>query len=581
MHIVNCEHPLKVWDEVNHSYKVVPCGHCNTCNVNRSTSWISRLEQERKESAYTLFFTLTYAPEFLPLLEIVKIDFNDNLKTGLLSHKKRDFTKISANNRINKRFVIVDKNKKPLSDEYNSFEVLVDVAMLSEHRTENLINLYDGFIPYCSVYDCQTFIKRLRSLAYREAYGTDKGLAESQKIRYYLATEYGPTSYRPHIHGLLFFDDRKIEEVIRHALSKAWLLGNIEYESVCSSASSYVAKYLNSFSRLPRIYKTTALRPFALSSRKPPIGLRSVKDSTIKTILSEKSPVMPVQDAATGNLTYVPLWRSLENRLFPKLPYDSAFSFNERFELLHEFTGKFEKYFSAWRVKQELGYIPEEQFKHYISYDMFCSFYAHQYLRLLKSKNFTLYMQYILRIVPNLGIHTSFDNNNLFEYIRLLHDSNAFKQVYYVARLVARNCLVYGYSVSDYCRIYDEYAKNRALYRLQQMYLFEEDFCLHNDCRFLLYIDSERYFRYASISYSDLTETDFIILSGFGLSKDDLKCIYKDEDSRRAFFLRYDVTNAMDYKEMIRVNQKIMDDSTKTKVKNEYLEEHPELKTLI
>ena len=54
----------------------VPCGKCVACLANRRAEWCARLKIEQSYSDWSLFVTLTYAPEYLPYCPGGKPGFN-------------------------------------------------------------------------------------------------------------------------------------------------------------------------------------------------------------------------------------------------------------------------------------------------------------------------------------------------------------------------------------------------------------------------------------------------------------------------------------------------------------------------
>lgn len=63
-----------------HKYRVVPCGKCPKCLLNRAKAWIYRLQQEEKRHSNSLFITLTYSNENCPISE-----------NGFMTLNKRDY----------------------------------------------------------------------------------------------------------------------------------------------------------------------------------------------------------------------------------------------------------------------------------------------------------------------------------------------------------------------------------------------------------------------------------------------------------------------------------------------------------
>jgi hypothetical protein len=97
-------------------------------------------------------------------------------------------------------------------------------------------------IPYVCNRDLDLFLKRLRS------YYPD------EKLRYYAVSEYGPTSFRPHWHLLLFSNSERFSQTVCENVSKAWSYGRCDASLSRGFAASYVASYVNSFVALPDFY---------------------------------------------------------------------------------------------------------------------------------------------------------------------------------------------------------------------------------------------------------------------------------------------------------------------------------------
>jgi hypothetical protein len=97
-------------------------------------------------------------------------------------------------------------------------------------------------IPYVCNRDLDLFLKRLRSYYPYE------------KLRYYAVSEYGPTSYRPHWHLLLFSNSERFSQTVLENVSKAWSYGRCDASLSRGFAAPYVASYVNSFVALPDFY---------------------------------------------------------------------------------------------------------------------------------------------------------------------------------------------------------------------------------------------------------------------------------------------------------------------------------------
>lgn len=116
--------------------------------------------------------------------------------------------------------------------------------------------------------DIQLFMKRLRKRF--SSYGIT--------IRFFLCSEYGPKTLRPHYHGILFGIPPSKGSIyfnkvfISALISDSWKQGFITVDPVSPARCFYVAKYCSSVSVLPDHLKDVRYKPFLLCSRKPGIG---------------------------------------------------------------------------------------------------------------------------------------------------------------------------------------------------------------------------------------------------------------------------------------------------------------------
>lgn len=108
--------------------------------------------------------------------------------------------------------------------------------------------------PMVSKTDVQLFMKRLRKAF------------EPFKIRYFLVSEYGSNTLRPHYHFILF--NHPLDLDLHSSVIKAWNKGHVHIGQCTGASISYCAKYCLSFAELSKEY----VRPFMLCSRRPGIG---------------------------------------------------------------------------------------------------------------------------------------------------------------------------------------------------------------------------------------------------------------------------------------------------------------------
>lgn len=273
---ISCLHPRTVYNKYTGQLVSVPCGKCSACLIRRSSLWTARLREESACHPYTMFVTLTYDDSHLPLVSL------DSLADSFFT----------------------DNFNKAVSDSFD------------------FINYHRQLIPCLSVRDLQLFFKRLRSkISYY--HGTQTTL------RYFVAGEYGPTTFRPHYHMLLWFDNPNLVQSIKNYIYEAWKsftchksLSSFLRRNKCvfvhGSAESYVAGYLNCFTYLPEILKQKPFRPFHLQSSNPPIGAIRILKESLEQLLSGNVTTVSLRRQSSGDVVELSLWRGLENRFFPK-----------------------------------------------------------------------------------------------------------------------------------------------------------------------------------------------------------------------------------------------------------------------
>lgn len=281
MRLCTCLHPRKIKNPYSGEDMFVPCGKCSACRTKKSFDWTSRLEQERQCWTYCVFFTLTYDPQFCPFCTLIDDRFVAMSDGEVVDLYDYDFEHWSED----------------------------DIDYLLRNKTVNVLDFTD----------VQKFVKRLRY--YFKITENEK---RYQNFRYYISGEYAPKHNRPHYHGLLFFNGQEAFRSIEQLLFKAWSvkrhgqytpIGIIDVQSVQTTASSYVASYVNGFYDLPRIYTVAGNKPRAIFSKRPPIGTLLANDVQTAQIFFTSAVKISVPNF-TEYVT-IPLWKSFANRLFP------------------------------------------------------------------------------------------------------------------------------------------------------------------------------------------------------------------------------------------------------------------------
>lgn len=241
-----CFHPRKVTNRYTHETLFVRCGTCPSCLVHRSNIQCALISNMSSHFKYAYFFTLTYSDEFVPRvsLEVVercnaeseidsymsdsdprRLPYDDSKyqiaatylsRSGCFrvhdSGRVRDFSETESSFQFLHTFsgkeihdLLIASNGR-----YDFTRKCVTFPSIDECRNEILV---------LNPYDQNLFFKRLRKLI-SERY--------NEKICYYLVSEYGGRTYRPHWHGILFFNSDELTSSICELVSKSWSYGRTD-----------------------------------------------------------------------------------------------------------------------------------------------------------------------------------------------------------------------------------------------------------------------------------------------------------------------------------------------------------------
>lgn len=246
-----CQNPRTVVNKYTHEPVVVSCGSCPSCILRRSGIQTNLLTAYSAQFRYVYFVTLTYAPCFLPTLEVSVIetctddiadvsvvpDIN-NLDASDPNTYLFGFRSVPRSASVKLKNSTVERTFKDPEVKFSYPMTSKEILSILEKIKHNVPNR----IPYLCNRDLDLFLKRLRS------YYPD------EKLRYYAVSEYGPTSFRPHWHLLLFSNSERFSETVCENVPKAWSYGRCDASLSRGFAAPYVASYVNSFVALPDFY---------------------------------------------------------------------------------------------------------------------------------------------------------------------------------------------------------------------------------------------------------------------------------------------------------------------------------------
>lgn len=291
-----CTQPLHM--RIDRRVVRVPCGHCDDCNNHRSTRNAVLAQLEAQHHKYVLFVNPSYDMESVP---VARVEYSPHRVGHVMS---------------------VYNDSKRMCKDYESTNQLIYQRIINHDEKKKIDTLFrdnkfryfgKNRFPYTSSREVQRFIKRLRYYIY-----TDQTVPfdERRQVRYFAAYEYGPQSFRPHMHVLLFTNSETIFKQAGYYISKAWTFGRCPWSLSRGSCAQYAAEYTTANSVLPSLLSHRSISPRSLHS----IGLGKEKDSILSLPLEQiqysKIAVRMFTDGS--KLKYISPSFSVEPSLFPK-----------------------------------------------------------------------------------------------------------------------------------------------------------------------------------------------------------------------------------------------------------------------
>lgn len=500
MRVFQCEHPKVVTNLYSGEQVVCRCGKCSACLDTRAALWVQKLDNEMQCHRYTLFVTLQYNEQNVP--QVVRLR-NEDLPFKCCPH---DYSYIDCE--TSEIFGFYDKSVSRHNKADCNYVKNTKVLLTLSKR------------------DCQLFIKRLRYFINQ--------IAKYEHLRYFITGEYGGRTYRPHYHLLLFFDSEKVAENINELLCKSWKLGNIyDPHFVNGSASEYVASYVNSFSKLPSIYSHVGLRQFTLYSKQPAIGTLQILRQDYSKIFFEKLNKIRLFKGDIHEFVDVPLWRSIQDRLFPRIPSFNSLSCEDRVRM-YEFGNRFPQAESSEVFARWLSIYYAKGSSH--------DSVEKRYFEKISKKPVVSY-----DLLGNKTISYRFCDNSLLNFARIV------RRVAIQAQSFNISIREYVNNISDF---YDELQKSRYY---EQLNFQDEYFKKHPDESHALFFDYAFIDRVNGKLFSSLSPSD----------KYYLKCNMLADDSTD--IVRLSLDDCFDYKDMVTLHNKINHENCKTKDMNDYI----------
>lgn len=147
--------------------------------------------------------------------------------------------------------------------------------------------------------DVQLFLKRLRKKI------------EPYKVRYFLVSEYGPQTFRPHYHMILFNFPQLLKNKLYDIINESWKLGFIAVDDISPGRIAYCCSYCLDSSRLPKQYT----RNFMLCSKRPALGSTYLdNDSVCRYHVDNLDDFVYISEA--GKVSKIKMPRYYRDKLF-------------------------------------------------------------------------------------------------------------------------------------------------------------------------------------------------------------------------------------------------------------------------
>lgn len=543
MNLESCLHPIKVRKAYTGEVILTPCGKCEACRAAHNAHWTQRLTKECDSHKYTLFVTLTYDDNNLPIMRK-----HGNTFVGETSRHRSDCIPV-----VSREDVIEVCSK-------NGLEVEKNLEFFDQHSV----------LPYCSVQDAQNFIKRLRknlATATRQFYSS---LGSSQSIgskdtylRYWCTLEYGPTTYRPHMHLLLWFSSEIFATKYNELIHKSWKYGfsKSEFPMFGTAASSYVAKYVNCFADLPAVFQCRGALSKSVFSRYPAIGTLSDSPDKVSEIFNSLITKEVAGTAEDGTVVLAPLLRCYKDRTFPKLTLFDSLSHADRTRL--------------YSAPDRFGTNSVGDYDYRL-------FERNVIARYLKDRT-DFFGSYAYTLLINSDFGADYFNRDdssgkvfgaLNSYYSDIFRSRSLKcsplyRWFSIACRVSSQARAFGVTINEYVYKIEEFYKKIDYERLESYFEFQRDLSSQNCLSFALAADRLYLERLFGLPSDCATLNDSLVLESYGIPSDWFFGL-DIEERKKVFSYLYPENNILGINYRLEVKDKITK-ASKTKKKNDAL----------
>lgn len=288
--LFHCEHPKQITTKSGEKM-IVSCGKCKACLVDRASQCAVPCSKQEEQSRYTMFVTLTYDAKSVPYC------------VPAYSHSEDGKQMIDFYCPVTAE--LIDR----VEYKHDLFRGIMDKQDRKGCKTKSGLK---DMLLFADYHDVQKFIKR-----FRKRISQIKPIKD-EKIKYYCVSEYGPVSFRPHFHLLVYFNSPLLFKVFGTLLRQSWTYGRVDYSLSRGGTSSYVASYLNSVVGMPQVFQLSFNKP--KSSHSSHLG--QILDSLEFKKIYKNEPeriarIVQFRDKQ-GNVSHSAPWRAYKSYLFPR-----------------------------------------------------------------------------------------------------------------------------------------------------------------------------------------------------------------------------------------------------------------------
>lgn len=331
---MRCYHPLRIFNAARGDFEWHNCGKCPYCLKMRSDELTQRCYKESEQHPYAIFFTLTYDNEHIPYLERVG-------KWWILRNR---FEVVDGESTV----IIHDSDVQGVHP-IESNDVPIDIDCFGVLWKQDIINFKKRLFINLKRYVT-------RNKKYYSSIFVDGKIKETPLFRIFVNGEYGPTTLRPHYHGILWFDEKCLAQDFLdpykdsrfsddrnywHGLIyESWQMcspNRCDSQHVSKAAPSYVASYVCSTYSLPSVLQTKPFRPKVLASKNPIIGSYKVNTDLLTDALFNGTILYPQWDDDEKSFTEYPLPYSYLSRYFPKCQAYSVSDINDKLSIFAKY----------------------------------------------------------------------------------------------------------------------------------------------------------------------------------------------------------------------------------------------------